>query len=131
MFLKNFKKEEKKLRNSFKYAYHGMISAFGSERNMKIHFSIMVLVLIAGLIFKISWLEWVICFLLFVLVISFELINTAIETTVDMVTKKINPEAKLAKDTSAGAVLFAALFAALIGIMIFLPKIIVLIDKFI
>ena len=131
MFLKNFKKEEKKLRNSFKYAYRGIISAFGSERNMKIHFSIMILVLIAGLIFKISWLEWVICFLLFVLVISFELINTAIETTVDMVTKKINPEAKLAKDTSAGAVLFAALFAALIGIMIFLPKIMVLIDKFI
>ena len=131
MFLKNFKKEEKKLRNSFKYAYQGMISAFGSERNMKIHFSIMILVLIAGLLFKISWLEWVICFLLFVLVISFELINTAIETTVDMITKKINPEAKLAKDTSAGAVLFAALFAALIGIMIFLPKIVVLIDKFI
>ena len=55
--------------------------------------------------------------------------NTALETTVDLITSKIDPKAKIAKDTSAGAVLFAAIFAFLIGIMIFLPKIIILIDK--
>ncbi len=131
MFLKKFKKPEKKLINSFKYAYQGMIGAFGSERNMKIHFTIMMLVILFGVLFKISCLEWVICFLLFVLVISFELMNTALETTVDLITTKIDPKAKLAKDTSAGSVLFASIFAFLIGLMIFLPRIVVFIDKFI
>lgn len=127
MFKKKFKKQEKRLKNSFRYAWNGILLCFKHEANMKIHFAFLNIVLVLGLIVKLSWLEWIICFVLFVLVISAELINTAIETTVDLVTKEINPKAKIAKDTAAGAVLFAAFFAAAIGIMIFLPKIILLI----
>ena len=113
----------KKIVNSFKYAMQGVIQSFKSERNMKIHIFIMVLVIIAGLIFEISRAEWIICIILFALVISAELFNTAIETIVDMVTKEKNPQAKIAKDVSAGAVLVCAIASAIIGLMIFVPKI--------
>lgn len=86
----------------------------------------MILVLIAGIIFKISFIEWIICFILFALVISLELVNTAIEATVDLVTKNFNIQAKKAKDTAAGAVLLVAIFSALIGFMIFIPKVLLL-----
>ena len=71
---------------------------------------------------RLSLNEWFICLLLFALVFSLELINTAIENTVDLVTTKKNKKAKLAKDAAAGAVLIAAIFASIIGIIIFLPK---------
>lgn len=83
----------------------------------------MVLVIISGFIFKISITEWIICIVLFGLVITAELINTAIETTVDIVMPEKNEKAKLAKDIAAGAVLVSAIASAIIGIIIFLPKI--------
>ena len=83
----------------------------------------MVLVIISGFIFKISITEWTICIVLFGLVITAELINTAIETTVDIVMPEKNEKAKLAKDIVAGAVLVSAIASAIIGIIIFLPKI--------
>lgn len=126
MFRKKFKKEEKRLKNSFYHAYQGIITGFKEEKNMKIHYFMMILVLIAGIIFKISFIEWIICFILFALVISLELVNTAIEATVDLVTKNFNIQAKKAKDTAAGAVLLVAIFSALIGFMIFIPKVLLL-----
>ena len=83
----------------------------------------MVLVIISGFILKISITEWTICIVLFGLVITAELINTAIETTVDIVMPEKNEKAKLAKDIAAGAVLVSAIASAIIGIIIFLPKI--------
>lgn len=115
--------KRKKIINSFKYAFTGIKSAFLSERNMKIHFSILSLVVICGFIFNISLYEWIICLICFALVISAEMINTAIENTVNLVTKETNPTAKLAKDIAAGAVLFNAIISAIIGLIIFLPKI--------
>lgn len=116
--------EVKKLINSFKYAIQGIISSFKTERNMKIHVFIMILVIIWGIIFKISVTEWMVCALLFALVISGELFNTAIETVVDMIMPEINDKAKLAKDISAGAVLILAITAVIVGLIIFVPKII-------
>ncbi len=116
--------EVKKLINSFKYAIQGIISSFKTERNMKIHVFIMILVIIWGIIFKISVTEWMVCALLFALVISGELFNTAIETVVDMIMPEINDKAKLAKDISAGAVLVLAITAVIVGLIIFVPKII-------
>ena len=89
---------------------------------MFIHFLISIIVVIAGVYVRLSLNEWLICLLLFALVFSLELINTAIENTVDLVTTKKNKKAKLAKDAAAGAVLIAAIFASIIGIIIFLPK---------
>ena len=83
----------------------------------------MLIVIVAGFIFKISVMEWIACLLLFALVISLELINTAIETTVDIAMPEINEKAKYAKDIAAGAVLFSAIIAVIVGLIIFLPKI--------
>lgn len=120
-FLKD-KEDETKLTFSFKYAFEGIISTIKEERNMFIHFLISIIVVIAGFYVRLSLNEWLICLLLFALVFSLELINTAIENTVDLVTTKKNKKAKIAKDAAAGAVLIAAIFASIIGIIIFLPK---------
>ena len=113
----------KKFLNSFKYAFQGILTSFKSERNMKVHFLIMFLVIILGLLYKISKVEWMICIILFSIVIAGELINTAIEITVDIAMPEKNEKAKRAKDVSAGAVLVLAIGAAIIGLIIFIPKI--------
>ena len=115
--------KSKKLINSFKYAIQGILSSFKTERNMKIHIFIMILVIIAGVMLKINKYEWIACILCFAIVISGELFNTAIETVVDMVMPYKNDKAKIAKDIAAGAVLTLAIGAAVIGVIIFVPKI--------
>ncbi len=115
--------KNKKLINSFKYAFKGLGSAVKSERNMKIHFTMMMLVIIAGIFFNIAIWEWITCFILFGLVIGMECVNTAIEIIVDMVSPKYNETAGRAKDIAAGGVLACAIGAAVAGIFIFLPKV--------
>ena len=119
----NPKQEYKKLINSFKYAIEGFISSFKTERNMKIHVLAMIIVIALGLTLKVSAMEWFICILAIVIVLSGELFNTAIETVVDMVSPEKNEKAKLAKDISAAAVLVLTIGAAIIGLIIFVPKI--------
>lgn len=114
----------KKIIKSFKYAFEGIIEGIKEEQNLKIHFIIMTLVIIVGMILKITVMEWIICIILFALVISLELINTAIENAVDLITNEKNQKAKIAKDTAAGAVLVAAIASAIIGFMIFLKYLI-------
>ena len=113
----------KKLIKSFKYAFEGIFTGIKEEQNMKIHIIIMILVIIFGIMLKINITEWIICILLFGLVISMELMNTAIENTVNLITKEKNQQAKIAKDVAAGAVLVSAIVSAIIGLMIFVPKI--------
>ena len=120
---KNMKKQKKApLYQSFGWAAEGIFSCIRTERNIKIHLCAMLLVIIAGVLLKISITEWCICLVLCALVISLELVNTAVEAVVDLVTQEKHPLAKKAKDTAAGAVLAAAVFAAVCGILIFLPK---------
>lgn len=114
----------KKLLNSFKYAYQGIIAAFKSEQNLKIHLSIALLVIIFGFFLKLSFYEWLIIILSIGLVLMAELFNTALETCVNLVTMKYNEKAKKAKDIAAGSVLIISLFVMVIGLIIFLPKII-------
>ena len=116
----------KKLLKSFKYAFDGIYTGIKEEQNMKIHITIMILVIIFGIMLKISKEEWIICIILFGLVISMELINTAIENTVDLITKEKNEQAKIAKDVAAGAVLVSAIASAIIGLIIFVPKILLI-----
>lgn len=116
-------KNKKNIINSFKYAFEGIFSGLKTERNLKIHFSIMILVIILGIMLKISKVEWMICIILFGLVISLELVNTAIENTVDLITEEKNPKAKISKDVAAGAVLVSAISSLIIGLIIFIPKI--------
>lgn len=106
---------------SFGYAFEGIHTGILKERNMKIHCLAVILVTAAGTFLGLSAVEWCICLLLFALVISLELVNTAVEAVVDLVTEERKPLAKIAKDTAAGAVLFASLAAVIIGCIIFIP----------
>lgn len=112
------------LYKSFGYAFEGIFAGIRGERNMKIHCFAAVCVVVAGVLFHISVTEWCICLVLFGLILSLELVNTAIEAVVDLVTEDKKPLAKLAKDTAAGAVLIAAVMATMAGLLIFVPKLI-------
>ena len=112
------------LYKSFGYAFEGIFAGIRGERNMKIHCIAAVCVIVAGVLFHISVTEWCICLVLFGLILSLELVNTAIEAVVDLVTEDKKPLAKLAKDTAAGAVLIAAVMAAMAGLLIFVPKLV-------
>ncbi len=107
---------------SFYYAFRGIITAIKEERNMKIHVSIATLVVILGLLFTLSKIEWFSIIIIISLVISAEIFNTAIETVVNLVSPKYNELAKKAKDLSAGAVLVLAICSVIIGLIIFMPK---------
>ena len=117
-------KKQKKdpLYKSFGYAFAGIFAVVTKERNMKIHCAAVVCVVIAGIVFHITSIEWCICLTLFGLVMALEMVNTAVEAVVDLVTEERRPLAKLAKDAAAGAVLIAAIMAAIAGMIIFLPK---------
>ena len=91
---------------------------------MKIHCTALVLVIIAGAVVKLTATEWCICIVLCALVISLELVNTAVEAVVDLVTEEKKPLAKIAKDTAAGAVLVAAIASVIAGLLIFIPYIV-------
>lgn len=116
--------KNKKSINSFKYAFTGMWSAYKSERNMKIHIAVAILVILFGIFLQISTYEWLACIVCFAMVIGAEMFNTAIETVVDIAMPKKDERAKKAKDVAAGAVLVFAIGSAIIGSIIFIPKII-------
>ena len=101
---------------SFGYAFEGIWTGIKKERNMKIHCLAVILVTAAGIFFGITATEWCIG-----MVVSLELVNTAVEAVVDLVTEEKKPLAKIAKDTAAGAVLFTAIMAVFIGCIIFIP----------
>ena len=113
---------------SLGYAISGIIQCIQKERNIKIHLVFMFLVIICGFLFRLSITEWLVCILLFGLVISLELVTTAIEAVVDLCTQEYHPLAKIAKDTAAGAVLISAIASVVIGLIIFVPKILSLVS---
>lgn len=115
--------KRKKLSNSFGYAIEGLVHSFKEEMNMRIHLLALILVLILGYFLHISIFEWIICLILFGTVISSELFNTAIENTVDFISTDINPKAKIIKDISAASVFVNSTIAAIVGMIIFVPKI--------
>ncbi|MFC3882962.1 diacylglycerol kinase family protein [Bacillus songklensis] len=120
MALKDKKGSKKpRLVKSFRYAIEGILSALKTERNMKIHAAAAVLVVIAGCYFRITLSDWVILIIVMGGVFSLELINTAIEKNVDLITKDYHPLAKTAKDAAAGAVFIYAVVSVIAGVLIF------------
>lgn len=111
----------KALARSFKYAMAGILTAMQISRNIKVHYLIGSVVIAAGWYFHISPLEYVALLLVIGQVICLEMVNTAIEKTVDLFTREHRLYAKIAKDVAAGAVLMAVFIAAAVGTMIFLP----------
>lgn len=118
----------KRLRKSFGYAFKGIDDVIEHEPNMKIHVVVAILVVIMAFIFKVSIIEWIILVLLIGAVLAAETINTTIENLVDMYTKEYDEKAKIVKDTAAGTVLILAITSAIIGLIIFIPKIICLLE---
>lgn len=122
--LKDKKFSWKRLVNSFKYAFTGIKTAYLGEQNLRIHTVMAILVIICGFLFKISYMEWLICLVLIALVLMAEFFNTSIEYIVDLASPGINDLAKAAKDVASAGVLVMAIISAIIGLIIFVPKII-------
>lgn len=109
---------------SLEFALQGIRTALLEERNIRIHFILGLVAIIAGVVFKLTQNEWLWLLLVIFLVIIMELLNTISETLVDLVTDyHFHPLAKKVKDMAAGAVLLTAGFSVLVGLIIFLPKI--------
>ena len=113
----------KRLSKSFGYAFVGFKKSFKEESNMKIHILISILVILFGFLFKVSRLEWIVLLFAIGLVLGAELLNTSIENLVDLVCKDKNDQAGLVKDVSAAFVMVLAIVAAIVGLIIFVPKI--------
>lgn len=113
----------KKIIDSFKHAINGIVYSFITQRNIRIHFFIALIVLVLGIIVKLQYYEMLIILLTINVVIAVEMINTAIEKTIDLITEEYKLLAKIAKDVAAGAVLISAITSIIIGILIFYNKI--------
>ena len=105
------------------YCLEGIAYTFKDEKNFRIEVIIGIITVIASFIFKISLIEWIIIILLITMVLVLELINTAFESMVDLYTQDYNKIAKATKDVIAGAVLVTCMFSFVIGILIFIPRI--------
>ena len=115
-------KKKRNFIDSFRDALAGIFHCLMNERNMRTHFIAGIFVFGASIYFRLSGIEIAIIGLTVGLVITTELINTAIENAVDLVTTEYKPLARIAKDVAAGAVLLASFTAVLVGIALFLPK---------
>lgn len=115
------KHTSKALIKSFAFAGEGILTALRIGRNIKIHCLVGLMVILAGWHFGISKVEFMILLLVITWVICLEMVNTAIERTIDLLTEKHHIYAKIAKDVAAGAVLISVVTAVIIGMMVFLP----------
>ncbi len=122
---KSIKKQSsiKDIPYSFRNAFSGITVLIKSEYNARIHLVILVLVVIAGIVFKISSAHWIAIVLVSGLVIASECFNTAVEYLSDAVAPEANPIIGKAKDVAAAGVLVSALTAAITGLIIFIPAI--------
>lgn len=117
-----------KFLQSLRYAFGGLITFFRSERNGQIQVVVAVAVVSLAAFLKTSAMEWLAVVLCIIIVCSFEMINTAIEKLCDVVHPDFHPQIRVIKDVAAGAVLMAAVGSVVAGVVIFLPKIIALLQ---
>lgn len=106
---------------SFGYAFEGIFHALKYNQNLRIHFAVGIIVIIASLIFHVNPFEMGILGIMILLVISAEMINTSIEEMVDFISQEHSKEAKIAKDVAAGMVLLTAISSVIVGFLIFFP----------
>jgi len=113
---------------SFKYAFNGFCELIKNEPNARIHTAVSIIVIIGGIVLNLNTIEWVCIFFAIGLVISMEAINTALENLSDFVSPQKHAQIKKVKDIAAFAVLFCAIISVIIGLLIFIPKIIILFE---
>ncbi|OXS62992.1 undecaprenol kinase [Bacillus sp. V-88] len=112
---------------SFGYAAEGMKSVWATEQNFRIHSFVGIVVFLLAYLLSVSAMEWVILIILVFSVLALETMNTAIEKAVDLTTEGYHPLAKAAKDLASASVLLFAICTAIVGTIIFLPKLLELI----
>jgi len=120
--------KHRRLIDSFGFAFEGVVHALQNDQNLRIHFFVAILVIATSLYFKVTPFEMGILGVMIILVIVTEMINTAIENMVDLISKEYHVEAKRAKDVSAGMVLVTVIGSIIVGILIFLPYVLKLIS---
>ncbi|MBN9653720.1 diacylglycerol kinase family protein [Halobacillus sp. GSS1] len=118
----DFKDPNKKKKIGFRFAWNGIKEVCSSERNFRIHLLAAILVITAAFMFGLSKGEWVTILLIICMVLSLEMVNTAMERLLDFYHPEQNPIIGSIKDITAGAVLVASIGAVIIGMIIFLPK---------
>lgn len=111
---------------SFRHAFNGLLQVFRTEVNMLIHLLIAILVIISGFIFNLNLVEWSLILICIAMVFAAETGNTVVEKYLDLYHPELNPKIGVLKDMSAAAVLILSFFSAVIGLLIFVPKILVL-----
>ena len=109
---------------SLGYAASGIYQFFRRERNGQIQGMIALLVIIAGFFFNVTKIEWVSLLVCTALVVSLEMLNSAIERICNMYTTEFHPAIKIIKDVAAAAVLWSAVLSLVIGLLIFVPYLI-------
>ena len=109
---------------SFSYAFQGIKTAYKNEPNLRIHTIAAILAVSFGALLGISAVEWLLLTFTIFYVITLELLNTVLENLVDLTSPEIRPYAKVAKDVSAACVLLAAIMSVIVGMVLFIPKII-------
>jgi diacylglycerol kinase (ATP) len=112
----------KTVMNSFNHAISGIMQAFKLEKNMRIHFTIMVAVIVTAVVVHVTRFEMIALVLAIAFVLFAELLNTAVEAVCDLITKEYNEFAKIAKNVAAGAVLITAGTAIVVGYLVFYRK---------
>ncbi len=117
----------KKRIKSFRYAFAGLRVLFREEHNSRIHAFAAICVVIAGFVFRISAYEWIAVTIVIEMVLCAEAINSSLERTADFVKAERDDRKRDIKDLGAAAVLLTAIAAAIVGLIIFLPKILSLI----
>jgi diacylglycerol kinase (ATP) len=108
---------------SFNYAFEGIIHVLRTQRNMRIHFTLAVVVLVGALVSGVNKFELIALLIAIAFVLIAEMVNTAIEGAIDVATTSFDPMAKLAKDIAAGAVLIATVTAVAVGYLVFADRI--------
>ncbi|WP_127592086.1 diacylglycerol kinase family protein [Paenibacillus lautus] len=113
------KPHRQSLYRAFGCAIRGILTAVQTERNMKIHIAAALIVFIAAALLQLDRVGWLFLVLAIALVFIAELVNTAVEAIIDLISPEEHVLARVAKDTAAGAALVAAVFAVVIGILVF------------
>ncbi len=114
----------KKRLKSFKHAFNGLLILLREEHNSRIHFLAMIFAVVLGLVLKVASIEWICIVISIGLVISLELVNSAIENLADFASQEKHELIKKTKDLAAAGVFWSSISALVVGLLIFLPKII-------
>ncbi|SEH60526.1 undecaprenol kinase/diacylglycerol kinase (ATP) [Halobacillus karajensis] len=118
----DFKGRNQKNTVGFRFAWNGIVWVFKAERNFRIHLAFALLVIVSAFLLKVSLWEWTAIMIIISLVLTLEMINTAMERLLDHFHPEIHPVIGSIKDITAGAVLVASISSVFIGLIIFLPK---------